>query len=171
MNGAKYMNPYVAGMLLGLLLIATIFITGRGLGASGAMKSFTVAAVEAVAPGHAQGGAFYREYESQHEGSPLMNWLVFEIFGVLVGAFLSGLIAGRLNWTLEKGPHATRQARMVGALVGGILWGIGSQLGRGCTSGAALSGMAVMATGGIVTMLAIFGGAYLTAYFFRKLWT
>jgi len=42
--------------------------------------------------------------------------------------------------------------------------------GRGCTSGAALSGMAVLSTGGLITMLAIFGGAYAFAYFFRKLW-
>jgi hypothetical protein len=31
--------------------------------------------------------------------------------------------------------------------------------------------MAVMATGGILTMVAIFAGAYAFAYFFRKLWT
>ena len=46
----------------------------------------------------------------------------------------------------------------------------GSQLGRGCTSGSALSGMAVMSYGGIITMAAIFGMAYAMAYFFRKLW-
>ena len=39
MEETKYMNPYLAGVLLGLLLIATIYITGRGLGASGAIKS------------------------------------------------------------------------------------------------------------------------------------
>jgi len=30
MEESKYMNPYLAGVLLGLLLIATIYITGRG---------------------------------------------------------------------------------------------------------------------------------------------
>jgi hypothetical protein len=30
--------------------------------------------------------------------------------------------------------------------------------------------MAVMSFGGIITMLAIFGGAYALAWFFRKLW-
>jgi len=53
---------------------------------------------------------------------------------------------------------------------GGALFGFGSQLARGCTSGAALSGMAVMSFGGILTMMAIFGMAYAMAYFFRKLW-
>lgn len=171
MQETKYMNSYLAGLLLGLLLLATIYITGRGLGASGAIKSYTVAAVQSVAPEHTKNTKFYQEYESEHPGGgPLMNWLVFEVTGVIVGAFLSGLISNRLDFKLEKGPRITTKVRVAGALIGGILWGIGSQFGRGCTSGAALSGLAVMSTGGIITMFAIFGGAYLFAYFFRKLW-
>lgn len=171
MKETKYMNPYLAGFLLGLLLLMTIYISGRGLGASGAIKSFTIAAVESVAPAHTSATKFYQEYAKQHQGSPpLMNWLVFEVIGVLIGAFISGLVSDRLDFKLEKGPRATTRARLTGAIIGGILWGIGSQLGRGCTSGAALSGMAVMSTGGILTMMAIFVGAYAFAYFFRKLW-
>ncbi len=170
MKQGEYMNPYLAGVLLGLLLTVTIYITGRGLGASGAIKSVTVAGVKAVAPAHVRSAEFYRDYLREHEGAPLKNWLVFEMTGVLIGAFLSGLVAGRLRVVTEKGPRVTSRERLVAAFVGGVLWGMGSQLGRGCTSGAALSGMAVMATGGILTMLAIFAGAYAFAYFFRRLW-
>lgn len=170
MEERKYMNPYLAGALLGLLLLATIYITGRGLGASGAVKSFTIAAVETVVPDHTQNTLFYKEYSGEHSGSPLKNWLVFEVIGVLIGAFISGLIANRLDFKLEHGPRSTTRIRIAGAAIGGVLWGIGSQLGRGCTSGAALSGMAVMSTGGIITMFAIFTGAYAFAYFFRKFW-
>jgi uncharacterized membrane protein YedE/YeeE len=170
MNETKYMNPYLAGFLLGLLLLATIFITGRGLGASGAVKSGVVAAVETVAPSHASGAKFYKEYLSEHDNNPLKNWLVFEVIGVLIGAFISGLVSNRLNWTLEKSPKVTSKVRIVTAIIGGLLFGFGAQLGRGCTSGAALSGMAVLSFGGIITMFAIFGGAYMFAYFFRKLW-
>lgn len=172
MKDTEYMNPYLAGVLLGVLLVLTIYITGRGLGASGAVKSVVVTGVNAVAPKHAQSAEFYREYLEEHQGSsPLKNWLVFEVVGVFIGAFLSGLAAGRLKWVTEKGPRVTSRTRLVAAFLGGILWGIGSQLGRGCTSGAALSGLAVMATGGILTMLAIFAGAYAFAFFFRRLWT
>jgi len=171
MEETKYMNPYLAGVALGLLLLITIYITGRGLGASGAFKSYAVTVVETVAPSHAAASKFYEDYSKDHgSGSPLMNWLVFEVTGVLIGAFLSGLVANRLNFKLEKGPHTTAKIRIAGALAGGLLWGIGSQFGRGCTSGAALSGMAVMSFGGIITMFAIFAGAYAFAYFFRKLW-
>lgn len=170
MEKTKYMNSYLAGTLLGLLLLLTIYITGRGLGASGAIKSVTVAAVETAAPSHTEAQKFYKEYSKEHTGSPLMNWLVFEVAGVLIGAFISGLISNRLKFTLEHSPKITSKARIVGALAGGALFGFGAQLGRGCTSGAALSGMAVMSTGGLITMMAIFGGAYAFAYFFRKLW-
>lgn len=91
MEESKYMNPYLAGVLLGILLLATIFITGRGLGASGAIKSGTIAAVQTIASSHTQNTKFYQEYAAEHSGSPLMNWLVFEVVGVLIGAFLSGL--------------------------------------------------------------------------------
>ncbi len=170
MNETKYMNPYLAGFFLGLLLLVTIFVTGRGLGASGAVKSGVVATVSAVAPTHIQDSKFYSEYMKEHENNPLKNWLVFEVLGVIVGAFISGLVSNRLNLTLEKIPTVSSKTRIVTALIGGALFGLGSQLGRGCTSGAALSGMAVLSAGGLITMFAIFGGAYAFAWFFRKLW-
>ncbi len=170
MNETKYMNPYLAGFFLGLVLLATIYITGRGLGASGAVKSAVVATVETVAPAHTADTKFYKEYSEEHPGNPLKNWLVFEVIGVIIGAFISGLISNRLRFEFEHSPKIKSRTRVVGALVGGALFGFGAQLGRGCTSGSALSGMAVLSTGGILTMMAIFGGAYAFAYFFRKLW-
>ncbi|MDR3667902.1 MAG: YeeE/YedE thiosulfate transporter family protein [Ignavibacteriaceae bacterium] len=170
MNKTKYMNPYLAGFLLGLVLLAAIYITGRGLGASGAVKSVVVQTVETVAPAHTGNFKFYKEYGEDHPGNPLMNWLIFEMAGVVIGAFISGLISNRLKFTLEHAPGTSAKVRIVGALAGGAFFGFGAEFGRGCTSGAALSGMAVMSTGGIITMIAIFGGAYAFAYFFRKLW-
>ncbi len=167
----KYMNPYLAGFLLGLVLLVTIFLTGRGLGASGAFKSVAAAAVSSASPAHAAASPFYQEYAATHEGGgPLKQWLVFEVIGVLIGGFLSGVVSRRLSWVTEKGPHVTSTLRIAMAAAGGALFVAGAQFARGCTSGAALTGMAVLSTGGIVTMMAIFGMGYAVAYFFRKLW-
>jgi len=170
MKQNKYMNPYVAGFFLGLLLLATIYITGRGLGASGAVKSGVVAAVQTVAPGHAETAKFYQKYKETNSGNPLKSWLVFEVIGVIIGAFISGLISNRLKFTVDHSPKIKTRTRYIAAFIGGAIFAFGAQLGRGCTSGAALSGMGVLSTGGIITMMAIFGGAYMFAYFFRKLW-
>lgn len=100
----------------------------------------------------------------------MKSWLVFLMLGVLVGGFLSGAFAGRLKWKVEHSPKISSKRRLIFALAGGVLFGFGSQLGRGCTSGSALSGMAVLSLGGIVTMAAIFGTGYALAYFVRKNW-
>ena len=56
------MNPYVGGVLLGLVLIMAFWISGRGLGASGASKSVVVTAVKTIAPKHTENTAFYKDY-------------------------------------------------------------------------------------------------------------
>lgn len=170
LRGKPYMNPYLAGFLLGLVLVVTIYITGRGLGASGAFKSVVVESVKNITPEHAENSEYYSNQIKSHPGGPLKSWLVWEVIGVFIGAFLSALLSDRINLRMEKGPGVRNGTRVVAALIGGALFGFGSQLGRGCTSGSALSGMAVMSFGGIVTMMAIFGSAYFLAYFFRKLW-
>ena len=170
LNSKKYMNPYLAGVLLGLVLLVAYFVSGRGLGASGAVKSTLVTAIETVAPKHAESSGFYSDYKETHPGHPMKSWLVFEMLGVLVGGFLSGALAGRLKLKVEHSPKITSRRRLVFAGIGGIFFGFGSQLGRGCTSGSALSGMAVLSLGGIITMAAIFGTGFALAYFFRKNW-
>ena len=169
MKPKKYMNPYLAGVLLGFVLLMAFFFTGRGLGASGANKSVVVAAVGKVAPNHAANSEYYSKYTGDGK-SPLKSWLVFEILGVLVGGFLSGAVSGRLTWKVEHSPKITSQRRLVFAAMGGLLFGFGSQLGRGCTSGAALTGMSVLSVSGFVTMAAIFGTAFAFAYLVRKNW-
>lgn len=164
-----YMNSYLAGFLLGLVLLAAFFVTGRGLGASGAAKSVVISSVAGAAPEYARQHPFYAEYFREGPG-PMKNWLVYLTLGVLAGAFFSGSMAGRLGFKIEKGPKVSSGIRLVFATIGGLLFGLGAQFGRGCTSGAALTGMAILSTAGFVTMMAIFGSGYMIAYFFRKLW-
>ena len=164
------MNPYLAGFFLGLVLLATIFITGRGLGASGAIKDIVVATVDGIAPSHAEKSTYFGTYVGPGKDSPLKAWLVFELAGVLIGGFISGLVSDRLKFVTEGGPHISPKRRWLFAAIGGALFGIGAQFTRGCTSGAALSGMAVLSTAGFIAMLAIFGSGYAFAYVARKLW-
>jgi uncharacterized protein len=164
-----YLNPYFGGVLLGIVLILAFFITGRGLGASGAAKSAVVTSVNAITPEYAHKSHYLSQFLS-NDTSPMNNWLVFEVIGVFAGAFLSGILYGRLKPFVEHSPKITSKKRLLAALIGGLFFGFGSQFARGCTSGAALSGMAVLSFGGIITMMSIFGSAYLFAWMFKKLW-
>jgi uncharacterized protein len=169
MEKRKYMNPYLAGVLLGLVLLSAMFFSGRGLGASGGIKYAVVAIVGAVDHQHAMKTPYYSKYFENGE-SPLKNWLALEVFGMVLGGFISGALSHRLKFKVEKSPKISNNKRLLFAFLGGVFFVYGAQLARGCTSGAALSGMAVFSVAGFVTMIAIFGSAYLFAWFFRKLW-
>ncbi len=163
------MNPYLAGIMLGLVLLSAIYFSGRGLGASGGIKYCVASVVGALSPDNASGSLYFGKY-FEGGAKPLSNWLVIEILGLLIGGFISGLYSGRLKLKVERPSHVSSARRLLFAFLGGAFFVFGAQLARGCTSGAALSGMAVLSTAGFVTMIAIFGSAYGFAWFFRKNW-
>ena len=165
-----YANPYLAGVGLGLVLLAAFIIMGRGLGASGAFGSAAAGLTGALAPARAHGSAYFEGY-LQAEGGPWRNWLLFELGGVLVGGFLSAWLAGRLDATIERGPRASAGGRLAFAFAGGALMGVGAILARGCTSGQALTGGALLSVGSWIFMIMAFAGAYLIAPLVRREWT
>src|SRR6266545_3438031 len=152
-EAAPYMNPYLAGVGLGLVLLAAFVVMGRGLGASGAFSSLVAWLVSIAAPAHARANEFYSGYLESGAGHPLKDWLVFEVLGVMVGGFLSGLLAGRVRRTVEKGPRISTGSRLTLAFAGGALMGVGAKLARGCTSGRALSAGGLLSAGSWPFML------------------
>jgi uncharacterized membrane protein YedE/YeeE len=165
----RYMNPYVAGTLLGMVLLLSMFLSGHGIGASGAMRNCMISVVKTIDRTHAEGSEYYMKYIGEGK-KPLKSWITFEVTGILVGGFISGAFSKRLKVKTEKSPKTSNTVRLIFAFTGGVFFVYGAQLARGCTSGAALSGMAVLSVAGFVTMIAIFGSAYIFAWFFRKLW-
>ncbi|RMH70668.1 MAG: hypothetical protein D6675_08600 [Gemmatimonadetes bacterium] len=166
---APYLNPYLAGVGIGLVLLAAFVLVGRGLGASGAMSSLVAYLVSLIAPAHAQANEFYQGY-LMGDVHPLKAWLVFEVLGVFVGGLLSGGLAHRIKKTVEKGPRIGKGGRFGLAFLGGGMMGFAAKLSRGCTSGQALTGGALLNLGSWAFMLAVFAGAYALAYVVRKEW-
>lgn len=136
-----YSDPYVAGIGLGLVLLAAFVLVGRGLGASGAF------------------------------GLKPDPWLFLEIVGVFIGGALSAFFAGRLRVGVERGARITDRTRLFTAFGGGLLMGIGAKLARGCTSGLGLTGGSLLSVGSWLFIMAAFAAAYAAAPFLRKLWT
>jgi uncharacterized protein len=163
-----YMNPYTAGVGLGLVLLSAFVLVGRGLGASGAFTATVAWLASLLAPAHAQSNEYLAPYLA--EGHPLKAWLVFEVAGVFVGALLSGLLAQRVRVTIERGPRISNGSRLGLAFLGGGLMAVGAHLARGCTSGQALTGGALLNLGSWAFMLCVFAGAYAAAVFLRRQW-
>ncbi len=166
-----YWNPYVAGIALGLVLLLTYYVMGTGLGASGAVARTSAAIAHTVAPEAVEKNSYFSEFYKPGGRSIFVNWIVFEVIGVLLGGLVAAATAGRIKPEIGKGPTASAGLRLSMALIGGIIAGIGTRFALGCTSGQALSGGAVMAVGSWVFMMAVFGVAFSVAYFFRRQWS
>jgi len=164
-----FINPYLAGALLGLVLFFAFFVTGNGLGASGGLNRMLVLVEDTVAPEHVDRTPYLLSMAGG-DANPLDSWVVFVTLGTLVGGFLSGWWNGRIRPETNKGPNISNRTRWLMAFVGGTFMGYGARFARGCTSGQALSGGAVLSVGSWAFMFAVFGGAYALAYFLRKFW-
>lgn len=165
----RYINPYVGGVIIGLLIIVAYYFSGEGLGSSGGFRDIAIGTIDKVAPEYAQNNTFVAPHVSKEE-SPTHTWLLYELLGVIFGAIISAAIFGRLNFKIGKAPHITNKKRLYLALIGGAVWGIGSQLGRGCTSGLVLSGIAVNSLSGYLGLIGIFGFGFVFAYLFKGIW-
>lgn len=164
-----YAHPYLGGVILGVVLFLALFLTGNGLGSSGATSRLTVFVQDQFVPDHVDRTPYLLRMAGGDK-NPLDDWLVPVFFGALLGGFTSGMIFGRVKLETTKGPRLSDRTRWMIAFVGGVLFLYGARMARGCTSGQALTGGAVLSAGSWVVMLCIFGGAYGLAYFVRKLW-
>src|SRR5512144_3098721 len=120
MNGTArpYLNPYVAGALLGILLFLCFFITGGGLGASAGLNRVQVAVLDFLAPAHVDRVGYMAEMGGGSRNA-LNNSTVFMILGTVLGGALAGWLNGRLKLEIRKGPHIGSGVRLLLAFTGG----------------------------------------------------
>ena len=167
---------YVAGPLIGLFVPALLLLGNRQFGVSSNFRHLCAA----MAPGRIE---FFR-YDWRNAG--LWN-LAF-----LVGIFTGGLIASRLlgvsDAAITPGTRSALAAAGVrdfsglvpadlfswsslrtvrGAILiagGGFLVGFGTAYAGGCTSGHAISGLAVFERASVVAVIAFFAGGLLCTH-------
>ena len=163
-------NPYLAGVFLGLVLLLSYLLVGHGFGASGAASVLGAVALKVTAPAYTTGhGSSFAHYFAGGQ-NPLSTWLIYMAIGIFAGGLVSSVVNGRNKVEVTHGEHTTNTRRLILALIGGIVMGIGARIGRGCTSSQALSGGALLSVGSWIFMLAVFAGAYALAYFVRREW-
>jgi len=165
-SNSRYMNPYLAGIGLGLTLLASFLVLGAGLGASSGLARVAAYAGLCITRAH----TLSSEYFGKWGQNPLKYYLVFMLVGIFLGGLCSALLANRIKLQIERGRQSSVHLRTAFALIGGILVGFASRLAQGCTSGQALSGTALLLTGSFVFLICIFVGGYAAARLFRRQW-
>jgi uncharacterized membrane protein YedE/YeeE len=136
--------PYVGGILLGLLVVAVLWVLNERLGVSGGIG------------------------EIAHGRFGWRSWFVFGITGgALVFSLLSGTwrVGDGYGWLAAHGPVATGLA-LAGA---GLLIGFGTRTAGGCTSGHGIAGTALGSLASFVSTATFVGTAIVTAFFLQ--WT
>lgn len=148
-------RPYIAGVVLGLVLILTYILVGNGVGASGLFARIAAAVGMGVAPDTTTANAYLGPMVA-NGANPFASWIVVEVVGMAIGALLAAIGAGRFRIHLDGASKVGSSPRIIFALLGGALAGFGSRVAAGCTSGIGLSGTAMLSVGGFVFLGAFF---------------
>jgi uncharacterized membrane protein YedE/YeeE len=149
-----YWPAWMAGLSLGVVLLLTFVLTGHGLGATGFTTRLSAWLGDVLAPKWTLANDYLGPMIE--DGAVLSSWITWQVIGVLLGALVSGVLAKRLAWRIEGATTAGRTGRLLKALAGGILAGVGARIAAGCTSGVGLSGAAVLSVAGFVFLGAFF---------------
>lgn len=161
-------SPYLAGALVGLLAIVSVYATTQLMGKSnylGASTTFVRAAgmlEHTVAPDHVTGNEYFTKEKVR------VDWQFMLVLGIFIGALISS--AMDRSFKLERLPPVWEQRfgssltkRAMGAILGGIIAMIGVRMADGCPSGHGLSGMMQLSVSGFVALGMFFGVGVLVA--------
>ena len=160
-------NPYLAGALTGLVAVASVFFTGKFLGAS---TSFVRSAgmLERLANPErvAQNSYFSKCLDPGVSG---IDWQWMFVIGILLGALIAAATSG--SFRLQAVPDMWQRRfgvktgfnRALTAFIGGTILLFGARLAGGCPSGHGLSGVMQLAVSGLVALVCFFAGGMLVA--------
>lgn len=171
---SKGWSPYLAGALVGVLAIISVYLTTVLLGKSmylGASTTFVRAAgmlIGSLDPTYVADNAYYVKEKV------IIDWQFMMIVGIFIGAFIASkmdasfkLEAVPPEWEARFGGSVTKRA--IAAILGGIVMMIGARMADGCPSGHGLSGMMQMSVSSYVALAFFFGvGALVANIIYRK---
>jgi len=133
----------VGGLLLGLAVLALYVGTGIIVGASSFLES-TLSYVSRLP----------RLQDPRYRST--RDWRVVFTIGIVLGGTLYAVAFGDLGWTTAVQPWRL--------LVGGVLVGVGTRVGKGCTSGHGICGLGSVSRTSIVNVAVFVAVAIVVAF-------
>jgi hypothetical protein len=126
----KGWSPYIAGGLVGLLLVASVFLTGKYFGASTTFVRTAGMIEQAIAPEHAAGQEYYKKETIKIE------WQWMFVVGIFFGALAAAAFTKDFKLTpvppmWESRFGSSKAKRWVAAFLGGIVLMFGARMADG----------------------------------------
>jgi uncharacterized membrane protein YedE/YeeE len=165
--GKETWSPYVAGILLGIVVILGVVLSKALLGASGAFENLAGIIGKAVAP--KVFSTMYFDYIMP----PVITWGVFLLIGVFFGGMLGAASSKTLKWGKKDAANSDPQwkrifgpqtwKRWVLGFLGAIVLEYGAGIAGGCTSGLLISGGSLLVPAAFIFMGGMFASGIITA--------
>lgn len=166
-------KPYLYGALSGLLLTASVAVTGEFFGTSTTFPRVATWILDFV--GFDLGGlAFSRASKGSLTGAVLPDWQFLFVIGIGLGAFIASRLSGTFKtealppmWVERFGGSIKK--RVAYSLVGGVLAMVGARMAGGCPSGHGVSGMSQLGVSSLVALAMFFvGGIAVAGILYKK---
>ncbi len=155
-------SPYVAGIGIGILSWLALLLSDKTIGCSTSF-SRTSGMIERLFRGdRVLDKPYYRKV------APTVTWDWMLVLGIVIGSFISARVSGQFQlqwvpatWAATFDPMPL--PRLITALIGGILMGVGARWAGGCTSGHGISGTLQLAASSWLAAICFFVGGIATA--------
>lgn len=162
-------SPYVVGALIGVLVLTTLALAGKKIGASSAYAAAAGMIGRVVAPRHIGALPFYQD------NKPVVGWTLMLVVGTVFGSFLAAWSGGETTgtylqdmWIIRFGADSGALRAAV-ALAGGALMAFGARMAGGCTSGHGISGTLQLAVSSWIAVVCFFVGGIAAAMLMYRL--
>jgi len=160
-------SPYIAGILLGIVIILAVLLSNTLLGASGAFENLAGMIGKAIAP---------KAFDNMYFNYIMPAGVTFAVM-LLVGVFFGGMLGAATSRTLKWGKKDAANSdtqwkkvygpqtwkRWVLGFLGAIVLEYGAGIAGGCTSGLLISGGSLLVPAAFLFMGAMFASGILTA--------
>ena len=161
-------NPYLAGILVGILAVVSVLVTTQLLGKAnyiGVSTTFVRTAglaEQKVFPEHVSKNEYFQASKVK------VDWQMMFVVGILFGSFGASLTDKSFKkeavppmWDERFGNSAFFRA--VGAFGGGVVALFGARMAGGCPSGHGLSGMMQLSASGLLALVFFLVGGIIVA--------
>jgi uncharacterized membrane protein YedE/YeeE len=160
-------SPYIAGILLGVTGVVTVWLSNNLLGASGAFENLA---------GLIGQGLHIPAFDNMYFNiimPPGITWGVVLLIGIFFGGMIAAATSGTLQWGKKGSANPDGQwkrifgpqtwKRWLLGFLGAIILEFGAGIAGGCTSGLAISGGMLLAPAAFIFIAGMFASGILTA--------